>query len=198
MSRGWRNQVNEAKQCHKNPVSCVRDIVHDVYEPSGRSLCYFASQQRHVVSPLLSLKHLVGRRLGAAQCGAVRRVQRVSGIHREEPEQGGVPGHGRPVRHSHQHRADVSVCDQCQDSIDPVVNLVLFSSLHSGWSWNVRKSLTSSGAGKSVSKLISSFCFSLKNKVEHDGAIGNQSMTTCWLLLIKCVPLISQVSGISF
>lgn len=60
------------------------------------------------VSLLFSLQHFARRRFGAAQRCPVRRVQCVSGVHREEPEQGGVPGHGRPVRHSHQHRTDVS------------------------------------------------------------------------------------------
>lgn len=59
------------------------------------------------LSSLCSFKHSAGRLPGSGQRSPVCGLQRGSGVHREEPEQGGVPGHGRPVWHRHQRRPDV-------------------------------------------------------------------------------------------
>lgn len=63
---------------------------------------------KHWVWSLLSFKHLVGRLFGVDQCNVVRRVQCVSGVHSEKPEQSRVPRHGGSVWLHHRLHSDVS------------------------------------------------------------------------------------------
>lgn len=72
------------------------------------SLRFWATGVKQCAWSLLSLKHPVGRLFGVDQCDAVRRVQRVSGVHSEKPEQSRVPRHGRSVWLHHQLHSDVS------------------------------------------------------------------------------------------
>lgn len=107
----------------------------------------------------LSLKHPAGRLLGAGQCNLVRRLQRVPGVHGEEPEPSGVPRHGGPVWHHHQLHADVSLC-----SIDGISFFILYIHIYNcfvlssicccvaeGRCWSTERLLPLSGAGKLVS-----------------------------------------------
>lgn len=76
---------------------------------------------KHWTWSLLSFKHLVGRLFGVDQCNVVRRVQCVSGVHSEKPEQSRVPRHGGSVWHHHQLHSDVS----CSTYLSTYVSIYL-------------------------------------------------------------------------